>query len=144
MVTMSNQTTTCTNVFALRKQFLCSRTATAAILTGIAWVYLLNLSSSVFSFGDQDQQESAPGDTCNGTGEHAARQSLDVQIFDGDKPEGAHDAQRRLIVKMSARSDRLQMPKRDLLPGFAPVPRTFDLTASSLRRTARQNCAETG
>lgn len=82
-ISMHNQTTTCTNVFALRKKFLFPLAATAAILGRVGWVDLLHLTASVFSFANQDHQESSPSDTCDRTGEHSARQPFDVQIFEG-------------------------------------------------------------
>ena len=71
----------------LGKLLLLDGVAVGALLTRVPRVYLQKLPASVFSFVGQHIGEGRPTDIVNCFRKHAARKTLDVQVFDNDGSE---------------------------------------------------------
>ena len=71
----------------LGKLLLLDGVAVGALLTGVVRVDLQKLPASVFSFVGQQIGERRPTDIVNCFRKHAARKTLDVQVFDNDGSE---------------------------------------------------------
>jgi hypothetical protein len=78
------------------------RCATRTALRGALRVDLHPETASFHRFAKQDEDERAPGGVQDRLGEHAPRQALDVQGFDGDQPVLVDELPSNLVMKIAA------------------------------------------
>jgi hypothetical protein len=74
--------------------------AVAAPLGCPTWIHPMKLAAGAFSLARKDRSELCPRGIVYVLGEHAAREPFDVEVFDGNGVEAAHDVERRLMMKV--------------------------------------------
>lgn len=99
MITISNQPARRTRVNALFQGLAHFCTAQAR-LRRPRWIDFYQYASGTFSLVREHEKESRPSSVVNTLGEHSARQSLDVQIFDRNKAVSVNQFARFLVMKV--------------------------------------------
>src|SRR5262245_8396363 len=139
VIAMRLESTILTPVFSHRQCFAHSVTTSRAILRRVVRIHLDHPTTSLFRFARQYPDEVLTSRVPAALGEMMILyHPFDVQIFDGDRVELAHDFERRLVMKIGAlASDLLMLPgekSNRLVSAIAHLVRTArDSALSSLQ-----------
>jgi|SRR5271167_1800986 len=87
---------------SFRQRLLFDDVTVGAFLTRVLRVYLDYLPTSVSSFVGKYVEEGRPSDIVNCFGKNASRQTLDVEVFDGNHAEVLYQPVRQLVLKIFA------------------------------------------
>src|SRR2546428_3116103 len=99
-----------TPVLSLIESLAHSVAALRAVLRRVGWIHLDYHTAGAFSLARKDQDELTPSRVTDALGETVIlHHPFNVQIFDGDRVEFAHDLERRLVVKIRALARDLSM-----------------------------------
>src|SRR5215475_16178194 len=122
VISMRLESTILTLVFSHRQCFAHSLTTSRAILRRVGWIHLNYFTASLFRFARKDQDEFIPSRVTDALGEMMIlHHPFDVQIFDSDRVELAHDLERRFMMKIGALASNLLMLPGEKLNRPAPA-----------------------
>jgi hypothetical protein len=108
-----------------------------AALRGARRINLHPEPGSLCRFPKQDEDERAPGRVQDRLGEHAPRQALEMQVFDGNQPEPVDELSRDLVMKIAPLVPNMRMHPLQRLDRFAApmLPRLRRATRRCARRS---------
>jgi hypothetical protein len=105
-----------------------------AVLRRATGVHLDTDSPSLCRFGEQDHQEHAPADIMHRFGQHAAGESLNIEVLDDDQSITVDQASRHLVMKIAPLVPHMCVDPLQGLDRFAaPVSTPFSASNLALR-----------
>lgn len=124
MITRKRQPTVKTEMPALRQCLTYFRSASAC-LAGASWINFHKHAPSIFRFVREHKQKVRPPSIVDRLREHPARQSFDVQIFNGNQAVLINDLPRLFMVKVPALIANVVVKALKQNRSLAPAVRPF-------------------